>query len=85
MPNLHPSLSPFATPLAAMRGTQVQNYHQTHVRSGVCPASRTYAYPGTARGHYNGQIPFNPHHGAHPANDTIVFPPHPVLPGYSVR
>ena len=79
MPNLHPSVSPFAMPFAATHGTQVQNYHQTHVRSGVCP-SRTYAYQGTARGHYDGQIP---HHGGHPVNDTIVFPSHPVFP-YSV-
>jgi hypothetical protein len=87
MPNVHLNPSPFAMPLAAMRSTQVQNYLQTRVRSVVCP-SQTYAYQGfapTAGGHYSGQIPFNPHHGAHPVNDTIVFPPHLVHPGYSVR
>ena len=87
MSNLHLNPSPFAMPLAAMRGIQVQNYRQTRVRSGICP-SQTYAYQGfapAAGGHHSGQIPFNPHHGAHPVDDTIVFPPQPVLPGYSVR
>ena len=73
MPNRHHSHSFHARPPTAMpSGRQVQSHHQTRVQSAVGQAHEQQGTGGLCRN----QMPFNPHHGAYPVNDTTVYPPH---------
>jgi hypothetical protein len=88
MPNQHVGLSFLAkAPTATPSGPQVPSHHLARVQSAVGQA-RTYQRTGGGR--YAGQMPFNPRHGAYPANGMTVYPPHrggphSLHPGHNVR
>ncbi|KAF8500868.1 hypothetical protein F5888DRAFT_1309200 [Russula emetica] len=79
MTNQHPGLYSLARP-PSPHNTQVLSHHHMPVQLGV---GQAFAYQGTRGGSSGAQIPFNPHHGAHPVNTMPVNPPRSLHPGYN--
>ena len=81
MSNLRPELPFIAVSPTAMPSDT--HHHQLDV-------GQANEYQGTREKYYRGQIPFDPHYGAHLANDVSVCSshsggPHSSPPGHGVR